>query len=103
MVEVIVAAIVFTVAAGAILASMSRARFPVTEADHRLRAATFGKVIMDDLRARIANDTWSTAEYADSGPISWGADVRFAGYNAVYTITDDASFGGKHVSVTVSW
>ena len=104
MVEVIVAAVVFTVAAVGVLAAISRARHPVGDADHRLQAAAYGKQILDRLRADISVDSWSGDDWQGGAknPHWLPADSNFLGYNAHYNVTDDA-LGGKQISLNISW
>lgn len=97
MVEAMVAAVVFTIAAAGILTAMSRARHPVANSDQRVRAAAYGKQVLDGLRAGLSTDTWNSVAWTDGAHDASGPE-----FNAEYIVTTDAA-GGKKVDLNIYW
>ena len=103
MVEVIVAAVVFTLAVVGILASMGRARMPVTQSDQRLKAASLASNILGGLRSGLSSDSWDTSIFSEAdNPHEFTNIPGYPGYNATYNIVVD-DIGGKKLDLTVSW
>lgn len=98
MVEVIVAAVVFTLAAAGVLTAVSRARLPVSASDRRLQAATYGKQVLDQLRSDVSENTWNNSNW-----IIGNHDISGGGFNAYYVVTNDPVLGGKQVNLYLSW
>ncbi|NTV28882.1 MAG: prepilin-type N-terminal cleavage/methylation domain-containing protein [Candidatus Omnitrophica bacterium] len=97
MVEVLVAAVVFSIGAAGVLIAVSRSRSPVADSDRRVQAAVYGKQVLARLRAGVSANTWTGPDWTDGVH-----DVSSADFNAAYTVTTDAS-GGKKVDLTLSW
>ena len=76
LVEVIVTAIIFTIAAAGILTTISALRPHSSESVRRLEAAYIGKSIIDELREAVDAETWNEA----------GSDL------ATGVVTDSTSF-----------
>lgn len=65
MVEVIVTAIIFTIAAAGILTTVSMLKPHSAQSVRRLEAAYVGKSIIDELREQVDADTWNSAGVSD--------------------------------------
>lgn len=104
MVEVIVAAIIIMGTVLAVFSTIAQTRKPIVDSDRRLRAAIYGKKVLDDLRGRVSSDMWGNAA-AGTGFLADGthlandilADDEFGSSN--YTVTD--LNGLKRVSINV--
>lgn len=104
MVEVVVASIIFVIAATGVFATMAKMNNPVVQSDSRVKAALFGKKLLDNLSKDVTDLTY------DTGNLSIGthmvaadpADTEFAAYSATYVVTTHAS-GARQVTLNVQW
>jgi len=99
MVEVIVAAVIFTLAAAGVLAAISRARAPMSIADERLKAAAYGEQVLANLRSHIS-DGDSLGPYLNDGVHE--LPVSPEGYQTKYIVTTEPS-GERRVDLNVTW
>jgi len=102
MVEVIVSAVVFIVAAGSILATVVQTRQPAIDSDENAKAAMYAQKVSETLRSAVGADTWNTAAWSHGVTYTFPTDTEFPGYTATYTVTDQAD-GGKQVLIDVTY
>ena len=106
IVEVIVAAVIFTLASLGTFGAFSMARQTSSSSEQEIIAANYGRQILEDLRAQIDQGSWASwyltcpATGAD-WPSSPTVDDAFQG-TVVYKCTVDAT-GAKKVTVTMTW
>ena len=107
MVEVIVAAVIFALAAAGIFATITALSKPATESDHSVTAAFLGKQMLEELRTHVDATTWSSAI---GNPLKDGTYNSIAtptidgiDYDISYTVTDDPDSDGRYVTLTVEW
>jgi Tfp pilus assembly protein PilV len=98
MVEVIVAAVLFLVAASGILGTMIQTRKPSMESDQKTRAALYAQRVSEWLRSDLAANTWDTNVWME-GQHSFPAA---GGFNGTYTVINTAD-GGKQVVIDVTY
>ena len=100
MVEVMVAAVLFLVAATGVLATIVQTRKPAMDSNGRVRAAMYAEKVLGEMHSDIGANTWSSASWT-AGTHTLPADAEFSGYNGTYTVTDVG--GGKQVSFNITW
>lgn len=102
--EVVISALIFSIAAAGMFATVSALRQPAAESADEVAAAFLGKRILDDLRAELDATTW------DSGNFSVGthpmAPVVIDGitFTPSYdVIADPAGTGARKVTLDITW
>lgn len=97
--EVTVAALIFALTAVGIVSTISSLRTPSATSQKDLQAAYYGQDILDDLRAKVDQRTWTNS----SSPLAVGTHTLPPDgiYNAVYTVTDDGN--GRNVTLNITW
>jgi len=101
MVEVMISAVLFIVAASGILATIVQTRKPAVDSDENAKAAMFSQKISESLRANIGSDTWTSSAWS-TGSHTVATDSEFPGYSATYDVTNLAD-GGKQVLINVTY
>jgi len=101
MTEVLIAAVLFIVAASGVLGTMVQTRKPAIDSDRNAQAAMYAQKVIETLRASLGADTWSSASWSPN-TYNFPADAQFPGFTATYTISNLAD-GGKQVVVNVTY
>jgi len=100
IVEIIVTAIVFVIAAAGILSTMVMFRPQGQEASKKMEAAYIGKGIIDDLRQQVSAEDWFNA----GSPLEVGTtSFMVDNYNVTYTITDPVVGDYRKLEMNVTW
>lgn len=108
LVEVMVAAVIFTIAVAGVFASLASSRKPTVDTDTSLRGALCGQQILEKFRAKVDWRDWSSGSLVVSGtPYVLSAAALAAlpacsGYGASYVVSNGGN-GARKVKVTVSW
>lgn len=113
IVEVVVASMVFAIAAVGIFSTIAVIRGPGAMSERKLSAAYYGKRILEELRSRVDSRTWEGGPFGSTGTLPYTnnlAPVVIAGttYTASYTVTD-ATPGApgapqvRKVVLTITW
>ena len=111
MVEVLVASMVFAIAALGIVATFSAIRQPSAKTDHKVVAALYGDEILSRLRSDVDAETWDkTALQGGKFEVDHTYDcsdvpartVSGVPYTCSYTVGAGPS-NTKEVSLTVTW
>ena len=99
IIEVTVAALIFALTAVGIVSTVSSLRTPSATSQKDLQAAYYGQNILDDLRAKVDERTWTDP----SNPLAVGTHTLPSSgiYNAVYTVTNDGT--GRNVVLSITW
>ena len=115
IVEVLVASMVFSIAAIGIFSTIAAIRKPAAVSERKISAAYYGKRILDDLRAKTdaRPGVWNGGVLGTSGSLPYTvvlSPVTISGtaFGASYTVTDatPAAIGAKEVrkvDLTVTW
>lgn len=107
VVEVIVATLVFSIAAAGIFAMTSGLRkSAVMDSKEDINAALIGKRVLEDLRTKVDATNWNQA----GGPLDPATNPHVANsivvdgktYTPTYTVTQEAD-GGRKVSINITW
>ena len=107
VVEVIVATIVFTIAAAGIFAMTSGLRkSAVTDSKEDINAAFIGKRVLEDLRTKVDATNWNQA----GGPLDPATNPHAANtivvdgktYTPTYNVIQEAD-GGRRVTINITW
>ena len=102
LVEVIVTVVILTIGFLGIFSSINYSRQDTRVSDKKLRAANYGRQLLENLRAKIDSRTWGAWDLAcDGGAHDWPG-ASFEGRAVSYTCTDHDS-GARQVTVTVFW
>ena len=105
--EVIVATLVFSIAAAGIFAMTSGLRkSAVMDSKEDINAALIGKRVLEDLRTKVDATNWNQA----GGPLDPATNPHVANsivvdgktYTPTYTVTQEAD-GGRKVSINITW
>ena len=104
LVEIIVAAVIFSVSIASVFASVSSFRIPVEDSTRQLRAAQLSKKILEGLRQKVAdpmatNPDLSNGQHGTSGAPS--VDAEFPAYQYWYTVSNVAGSNVLKVDITV--
>lgn len=106
MVEVVVAAIIFALAAAGIFSTISAMTRPAAESDNEVTAALIAKKYLEDMRHEVRADQWD----ATGAPLALGShsfyppeEVDNINYTINYTVRDDDDTDGRWVDIQVSW
>ncbi|MBF0386672.1 MAG: hypothetical protein HQL20_02315 [Candidatus Omnitrophica bacterium] len=103
MVEVIVAAVIFTVSIACIFGAVrSLAQQPVSKSAEDTRCVQYGQRFLASLRNEVDAGTWG------AGPIALGngqplpVDLDFPGCSGTYNVVSDAN-GSRRVILNIAW
>ena len=99
IIEVTIAALIFTLTAVGIISTVASLRTPSATSQKDLQAAYYGQNILDDLRARVDERTWTDS----NSLLAVGTHTLPPNdiYNAVYAVTDDGA--GRNVVLNITW
>ena len=99
IIEVTIAALIFTLTAVGIVSTVASLRTPSATSQKDLQAAYYGQNILDDLRARVDERTWTDS----NSLLAVGTHTLPPNdiYNAVYAVTDDGA--GRNVVLNITW
>ena len=114
MVEVIVAAVIFALAAAGIFSTISALTKPAAESDNEVTAALIAKQTLDKMRGDVRADTWQDASsnlYIGNNISGGSFTIDGINYSIVYNVrTDDDQDGdgnpdtdGRWVDMQVIW
>ncbi len=97
LVEIIIAALIFTIAATGLLTTFASQRETSQRSQRKVQAAYYGRQVLEELRSKVDQRNW------DSGDLSEGVHTLSSGqYNATYTVTATAN-GGRKVDLNITW
>jgi len=105
MVEVIVASLIFSLAAAGIFATVSSLNQPSQDSDEEVRAVFIGKQVLESLRTAVSANTWDTGPLA-IGDTYTGNSIIVDGisYDWVYAVeADPYGTGARKVILNVTW
>ena len=103
LVEVLVASVIFSVAALGMFSTLSMMRVSSDVSDKKLGAAYFGRQVLEELRAKV-----DQRSYNDPGSLLSIGNHTYVNtnpqspYTATYTVTLDPT-GARKVDLSVSW
>ncbi len=111
MVEVLVAAIIFTIAALGTFASIAAIRKPAAISERKLTAAYYGRQILEDLRSKVdaRNFNPTTRQYNGGTDFSIGSHplgtttIDGTIYTANYNVTSVAGTNLFQVALDITW
>lgn len=102
--EVVVAAVIFTIAMAGIFTSISYLRQPAVESSEEVTAAFIGKKILDDLRSQVSAQTWADNSLLSIGDHNTSVTVGNIEYQITYTVEPDpGGTGARRVTMNVTW
>jgi prepilin-type N-terminal cleavage/methylation domain-containing protein len=110
IIEVVIAAAIFTLAMTGIFSSVSLMRQPAIESTQEVTAAFIGKQVLDDLRSQVSAQTWNGTSgllsvgntYTNIISVTTGSVTT--NYNVVYTVeADPDGTSARKVTLNVSW
>ena len=101
LVEVIVAALIFSIAAAGLFMAISKTREPATVSTKELEAAWCAKFYLDWLSSKVSASTWNTP----GTPLFPGINYTntSGSFNVLYNIIDNPTTGGRDINITVNW
>lgn len=107
LVEVVVASLIFLLAAAGALGAFSMAQKMSTVSEKEIVAANYGRQLLEDLRANVDQRTWnawiltcdSTWRAWPTAPSAWDAFQGSVQYNCY----QDPSTGLRKVTLSVNW
>ena len=116
MVEVMVAGLIFSIAAAGVFAALGSIKKPVTTSDKALQASYCGQQVLETLRARVDERDWDsgtstlsigshTINAASSPSISSFtacSTTTFAATSVIYDVSAAAD-GTRKVTADVNW
>lgn len=105
IVEVIVATLVFALAAAGIFATVSALNRPAGESMEEVTAAFLGKRILEDLRRDVDAEDWNSGELVNGTTYAMNA-VTIGGitYTPVYTVENDPNgTSARKVTLNIIW
>ena len=99
--EIIITAIIFTIAAFGILALVSLMRPTGVSSTRKLEAAYIGKQIVDRLRSQMDANTW----HAMDGPLRVGQTFseQIGDYTVKYELADVPNMEARELIMTITW
>ncbi len=105
LLELILSAVIASLGVAGFFAALNASRKPVSSNDIEFKAAQIGKEYLENLRSKIAADTYVLSGGAD--PLSTGSHTDNVG---IYKISYDVSlsvpsdpYSPKRVSMKVTW
>ena len=98
LVEVLIAALIFTIAATGLFTTFASQRETTKRSQRQVQAAYYGRQVLEELRSKVDQRNW------DSGDLQEGVhNLAPSGpYSATYTVTTTAN-GGRKVDLTITW
>jgi len=105
LIEVIMAAVIFSIAAVGLFSTFSVQRESSDRSERRLQAAYCGRQVLEELRAKIDQRNW------DSGYLQEGVHPPLLSYTLAppcdaylvnYTVANVAT-GGRKVTLNITW
>lgn len=115
IVEVLVASMVFSIAAVGIFSTIAITRKPSAVSERKIAAAYYGKRVLDDLRAKTdaRPNVWNGGALGTAGSLPYSVGlgtttINGTVYTATYTVNDatPASPGApevRKVDLTITW
>ncbi|MBU4140989.1 MAG: type II secretion system GspH family protein [Candidatus Omnitrophica bacterium] len=116
LIEVIVSALILTLATGGVLFIFSTEKGAVSRTGRRMQAMDFARQTLEQLRNKVGADTWPTGGDISAGTHTTEAFLSLSGTELgdkfggtrEYTVTDknpdvDAGIDYKEVTVEVKW
>lgn len=110
MVEIIISALIFALAAAGIFATVSVLNQPVAETSDEVSAAFLGKQVLEDLRKQVGESTWDSGTLNPIGGNGYGVyyspspiEIDGVNYSWSYVVTQDPNTGARNVDLTVTW
>ena len=109
MVEVIISALVFALAAAGIFATVSSLTHPSQESQEDVTAAFVGKKIFDNWRSQVSTDNWGSAPFnqVDAGwqdfPDSPIETIDGTTYYGEYRVDAVSNTNAIKVTVNICW
>ncbi len=102
IVEVTMAAVVFSITAIGIITTISVLRAPSAESERRTVAAYYGQQLLEDLRAKVDQRIWASGDLS-IGNHTFSNAINGKTYTASYIVTEVYSGGPRRVALTVDW
>ncbi|MBF0484042.1 MAG: hypothetical protein HQL25_04990 [Candidatus Omnitrophica bacterium] len=103
MVEIIITAVIFLVAAVGIISTVSMLRPKATTSSKEIEAIYVAKDVLSKLRSSVDASTWCAAENPTS-PLNPGYYTNTIGnFTVRYTITANAATSARDINMTVNW
>ena len=102
IVEVVVAALIFAIAAAGIITMTSRIRPQAAVSEREVGAALYAKHLLGWLRAKVDARTWDNGVLKTGTYTNW-MEVGGINYSATYVITNDTLSGGRVVDMNIVW
>jgi len=105
LVEVLIATVLFSIAALGMFSTLSMMRVSSDVSDKRLGAAYFGRQCLEQLRAKVDQRAFNGIDYNNElslGPHTCPADPNNI-YTATYIVAEDATTKARKVSLSVTW
>lgn len=104
MTEVVVAAIIFVLAAAGIFATASNLRRPAQESSYDVTAAMIGKEVLANLWRSIGPGVWNAVFDPDVNPhVMSNVTINGIIYAPSYNVYVDPLSNARRVEVTVEW
>ncbi len=107
LVEILISAVIFSIAALGMFSTLSMMRVSSDVSDKRLGAAYFGRQCLEQLRAKVDQRAYDQVSGDFTNDLSLGnhncPDDPNGVYTATYTVTIDPTNQSRKVAVTVSW
>jgi prepilin-type N-terminal cleavage/methylation domain-containing protein len=104
LVEVVVAAIIFAIAAAGMMATVSSLTTPAAESSREVTAAFIGKQILENLRRNVNAENWNTGNLSTGFHPAFNTTINEVGYISRYrVVADPAGTAGRQVILNVTW
>ncbi len=100
MTEVIITAVIFTIAAAGVFTVLSTFRVQGTQSTKRLEAAYAGKSVIENLRSSVSAESWNDP----ASPLAVGTHQQTVGnFQIIYTLTDIPNLGVRKLTMDVTY
>ena len=100
MTEVIIAAIIFAIAAAGVFTLLSTFRVQGRQSTHRLEAAYVGKSVIENLRSSVSAENWNDP----NSSLAVGSHQQAVGnFQIDYTLTDVPDLGVRRLTMNVTY
>ena len=110
IVEAMVAAMVFAIAAVGVFSTISSSQKPSVSSDNSLQAAYIGQQILENMHSNVDASTWADSASPLYGTTSGTAHVcptvtppLPSGWTCNYTVTEDAVSKARQVVLNITW
>lgn len=106
LVEVIVAAVIFVIAAFGMFSTLSMMRVSSDATDERLQAAYFGRQILEELRAKVDQRAFcaTTGDFINDLSVGVHNYPDPGGqFTSQYNVTEDPITHVRRVDLTIQW